>query len=175
MTVSKSISGIEPGPTAIERTEGRRGCDGAGAHRDSRVDRMRGRSGRDRKLMGDPAEQQPVMSVAGHSTVVLQNPCPAAQYSIEKIFILISPLLSMARGKLVSGAWKQVVDEQGLRIKRVLNVLVWAQAATVCRLCRFFQAPLMPMSLCRRMQSNMPSRHWPPYPAVARRIARLDM
>jgi hypothetical protein len=81
------------------------------------------------KLMADPVEQQHVLSVAGHSTVVLQNPCPAAQYSIEKKFSPYQPVTFDSTGKLVSGAWKQVVDEQGCGSKRVLNVLVWAQAA----------------------------------------------
>jgi len=129
MTVSKSISGIEPGqrqlngPKAVVAAMGLGliGTLGSIACADDLAAIA--------KLMGDPAEQQPVMSVAGHSTVVLQNPCPAAQYSIEKIFIPYQSVTFDGTGKLVSGAWKQVVDEQGCGIKRVLNVLVWAQAA----------------------------------------------
>jgi hypothetical protein len=79
------------------------------------------------KLMANRAEQQHVVSAAEHSTVVLQNPCPAAQYSIEKKFSPYKPVSLDGTGQIVSGAWKQVVDQEGCGIKRVLNVLVWAQ------------------------------------------------
>jgi len=79
------------------------------------------------KLMADPAEQQHVLNAAEHSTVILQNPCPTAQYNIEKKFVPYEPVSLNSTGKIVAGAWKQVVDEQGCGVKRVLNVLVWAQ------------------------------------------------
>jgi hypothetical protein len=79
------------------------------------------------KLLSDPTQQQQVVSAAGRSTVVLQNPCPTAQYSIEKKFIPYRPVSLDGTGQIVSGAWKQVVDQEGCGNKRVLNVLVWAQ------------------------------------------------
>jgi hypothetical protein len=79
------------------------------------------------KLMADATEQQHVMSAAKKSTVALQNPCPTAQYSIEKKFSPHQPVSLDSAGKIVTGEWKQVVDEQGCGIHRLLNVLVWAQ------------------------------------------------
>jgi hypothetical protein len=79
------------------------------------------------KLMANPMEQQHVLSAAKNSTVVLQNPCPTAQYSIENRFIPYQPVSLDSTGKIISGAWKQVVDQHGCDISRQLNVLVWAQ------------------------------------------------
>ncbi len=79
------------------------------------------------KLMADPTEQQHILSAARNSSVVLQNPCPTAQYVIDKKFSPYQPVSLDSTGKIVSGGWKQIVDEQGCGINRVLNVLVWAQ------------------------------------------------
>jgi len=78
------------------------------------------------KFMSDPVLQQHVLSAAGRSTVVLQNPCPEAQYSARKTFIAHAPVNFEGTGQMVSGAFRQVVDEQGCGIKRVLNVLILA-------------------------------------------------
>ena len=91
------------------------------------------------KLMSDPTEQRHVMSAAAQSTVVLQNPCPTAQYSVEGKFIPYRPVNLDSTGKIASGAWKQVVVEQGCGIKRVLNVLVSVQDSNTVSI-----APLLP-------------------------------
>jgi hypothetical protein len=79
------------------------------------------------KLLSDPTEQQHVISVAGRSTVILQNPCPTAQYTLEKKISFYKQPSFDSGSKLVDGAWKQVVDEEGCGVRRILNVLVFAQ------------------------------------------------
>jgi hypothetical protein len=79
------------------------------------------------KLLSDPTEKQHVITVAGRSTVILQNPCPTAQYTLEKKISFYKQPSFDSSGKLVDGAWKQVVDEDGCGVRRILNVLVFAQ------------------------------------------------
>lgn len=81
------------------------------------------------KLLEDPVEQQHVISGAARATVFLQNPCADARFSIEKKFVPFKPLSFDGAGSIVSGAWKQTVEERGCGTSRVLNVLVIAQGA----------------------------------------------
>src|SRR5919108_6279523 len=81
------------------------------------------------KLLEDPTEQQHVISGAGRATVFLQNPCADARFSIEKKFVPYKPLSFDGSGTIISGAWKQIVEEQGCGASRILNVMVMAQAA----------------------------------------------
>jgi hypothetical protein len=81
------------------------------------------------KLLDDPIEQQHVVGGAGRATVLLQNPCADARFSIEKKFVPYKPLTFDDSGALVSGAWKQIVEEQGCGASRTLNVMVIAQGA----------------------------------------------
>jgi|SRR5579863_209873 len=61
------------------------------------------------RLLGDPSEQQHVINAAARSTVFLQNPCPAAQFAIEKQDVPYKPILTDARGRLSRGASRQAV------------------------------------------------------------------
>ena len=79
--------------------------------------------------MADPTHQQHVISAAARSTVMLQNVCPTAQYSIEKKFVPYQPVELDGSGVLIAGAWKQIVDLQGCGASRQLNVLVLAQGS----------------------------------------------
>jgi len=81
------------------------------------------------RLVSDPVEQQHVISAAARSTVLERNPCPGAQFSVEKsiTFYNLPTLDDMHR--VTSGAWKQVVQEQGCESRRQLNVLVAVEAA----------------------------------------------
>ena len=81
------------------------------------------------RLLSDPTEQQHVIGGASRSTVLVQNPCPGAQYSIEKKFVPYNALSVDDAGNILAGAWKQIVDEQGCGVSRVLNVMVVAQGA----------------------------------------------
>ncbi|HSY65963.1 MAG TPA: hypothetical protein VK829_15300 [Terriglobales bacterium] len=81
------------------------------------------------KLLGDPVEQQHVISGAKRATVVLQNPCTEAQFSIENKFVPYKPLSFDSGGNIASGAWKQIVDEQGCGTRHVLNVMVSVHGA----------------------------------------------
>ncbi|MGO9801970.1 MAG: hypothetical protein ACLPTM_10095 [Steroidobacteraceae bacterium] len=81
------------------------------------------------RLLSDPNEQQQVISGASRSTVLVQNPCPGAQYSIEKKFVPYNALSVDDAGNVLGGAWKQTVDEQGCGVSRVLNVMLVAQGA----------------------------------------------
>jgi hypothetical protein len=80
-------------------------------------------------LLSDPAEQQHVIEVAGRSTVFLQNPCADAQFTVEKKVTPYKPLGFDASGNIVSGAWKQFVQEKGCGVTRALNVVVVVQDA----------------------------------------------
>jgi len=91
------------------------------------------------KLLSDPTEQQHVISVAGRSTVILQNPCATAQYTLEKKISIYKQPLFDSTGKLIDGAWKHVVDEEGCGVTRVLNVLVLAQGPNIVAV-----VPLLP-------------------------------
>jgi len=79
------------------------------------------------KLLTDPAHQRRVIDAAGRSTVLLQNPCPSATFDIERRFVVYKQPTFDNLGGLGDGAWKQIVDEDGCGVRRVLNVLVSAQ------------------------------------------------
>jgi hypothetical protein len=81
------------------------------------------------RLLDDPIEQQHVISGAGRATVLLQNPCADARFGIEKKFVPYKPPSFDGSGTIVSGAWKQIVEEQGCGSSRILSVLVFAQSA----------------------------------------------
>lgn len=80
-------------------------------------------------LLADPTEQQYVIRAAGRSTVFLQNPCAEASFAVEKRFVPYQLASFDASGAMISGSWKQTVDERGCGVTRVLNVMVVAQAA----------------------------------------------
>lgn len=78
-------------------------------------------------LLADQTLQQRILDAAGRSTVVLENPCLAAQYTLDnKPFVHNAPAFD-GSGRIVAGDWKQVVHEQGCGQTRVLNVLVVVQ------------------------------------------------
>lgn len=79
------------------------------------------------RLLGDPAEQQQVISGASRSAVLRQHPCSDAQFSIQKNYVPYRPVSFDDSGNLIAGAWKQMVNEQGCGASRVLNVMVVAQ------------------------------------------------
>jgi hypothetical protein len=79
------------------------------------------------RLLADPLQQQHVISGAGRATVFLQNPCADARFSIEKKFVPYKPVSFDGTGSIISGAWKQMVEEQGCGASRLLNVMVIAQ------------------------------------------------
>jgi hypothetical protein len=76
------------------------------------------------KLLSDPTQQQRIISAAGRSTVVLQNPCPTAQLRIANTFVPYKPMSFDSAGTIVGGAWKQFVQAEGCGRMRLLNVLV---------------------------------------------------
>ena len=76
------------------------------------------------KLLSDPAEAQRVISAAGRSTVVLQNPCPTAEFRVANKFVPYKPVSFDSTGAIVGGAWKEFVQAEGCGRTRLLNVLV---------------------------------------------------
>ncbi len=76
------------------------------------------------KLLSDPTQQQRVIDAAGRSTVVLQNPCPAAQFRIGNKFVPYRPVSFDGAGAIVGGAWKEFVQAEGCGRTRLLSVLV---------------------------------------------------
>ena len=93
------------------------------------------------KLLSDPAEQQRVISAAGRSTVVLQSPCPSAQFRIANKFVPYKPVSFDGTGAIVSGAWKQIVQVEGCGRTRLLNVFVTVEGPN-----KLSAMPLLPGS-----------------------------
>ncbi len=81
------------------------------------------------RLLSDPKEQQVVINAASRSTVLLQNPCPSAQLSIEKRYLPYKPATLDDTGRILSGTWKQTVIAEGCGSRRLLNVMVTVQSA----------------------------------------------
>jgi hypothetical protein len=76
------------------------------------------------QLLANQTLQQQIIDAAGHSQVILQNPCPSAQYTLDdKPFVHTAPVFDSS-GRIVAGDWKQVVDVKGCGKTRLLNVLV---------------------------------------------------
>ena len=76
------------------------------------------------QLLASQALRQQVLQAAGRSQVMLENPCPSAQYTIDdKVFLHAEPAFDGA-GHIIAGDWRLVVDEQGCGQSRVLNVQV---------------------------------------------------
>ncbi len=93
------------------------------------------------KMLSDPVEQQHVISAAGRSTVLMQNPCASAAFSIGKRFVIYKQPTFDNAGRLGDGSWKQTVDEQGCGERHILNVWVSAQGPT-----NVSMVPLLPGS-----------------------------
>lgn len=93
------------------------------------------------RMLSDPAGQKQVVRIAARSTVMLRNPCVDARFDVQKNFVIYKPPAFDARGAIVSGAWKAVVNENGCATSRVLNVMVWAQSPG-----SLASAPLLPGS-----------------------------
>ena len=91
------------------------------------------------KLLSDPIEQQHVIGGAQRSTAFLQNRCGDARFSIEKKYAPYKATSFDGGGTIVSGTWKQTVEEQGCGASRILNVMVIALGAG-----RLAVVPLLP-------------------------------
>jgi TonB family protein len=77
------------------------------------------------KLVHDPEEQKLVLDGAKRSSVMVNNPCPAAEYEIDLRHVLIwQPVSFDESGKIQKGVWKQPVNESGCGANRILNVYV---------------------------------------------------
>jgi hypothetical protein len=76
------------------------------------------------KIAIDPREQEHVINAARRSTVVLNNQCSSARFTIMNKFTVYKPVSLDDSGAIVAGAWKQVVSEEGCDDTRTLNVLV---------------------------------------------------
>jgi hypothetical protein len=82
------------------------------------------------KLVQDSSEQALVLSAAKQSRILLENPCPTATLTIENRFALYDPLQFDSSGKIISGAWKESVSENGCGQNRQLNVVIFVNATT---------------------------------------------
>jgi len=91
------------------------------------------------KLVSDRSYQQGLVSAAERSTVVLQNPCPAAQFSIANKFVPYKPVSFDSAGTIVGGAWKEIVQAEGCGRTRLLNVLITVEGPN-----RLARIPLLP-------------------------------
>jgi hypothetical protein len=76
------------------------------------------------RLLANQTLRQQILQTARRSQVMIENPCPSAEYTLDdKIFLHAEPAFDSA-GHIVAGDWRQVVDEQGCGQSRVLNVQV---------------------------------------------------
>jgi hypothetical protein len=77
------------------------------------------------RLLNDPMERQHVIDAAGRSAVVINNPCPSAQFTVSNRVVIYRAPTFEPDGTLGSGSWKQEVNQRGCGTERVLNVLVF--------------------------------------------------
>lgn len=77
------------------------------------------------KIVADPNVQQHVLAAARRSTVMLQNPCSGAEFTLLNDFAIYHPPTFDGAGAMIGGAWKQAVGEKGCGVGRLLNVLAW--------------------------------------------------
>lgn len=89
--------------------------------------------------MSDPLVQRQTISTAATTPVMRYNPCANARFTLDKTAIPYKPLSVDDSGRIISGAWKVVVAEEGCGSQRQLNVLVSAD-----RLGRLSMTPLLP-------------------------------
>jgi hypothetical protein len=82
------------------------------------------------KMVSDPVEQQQVLNVAKQSGVVVNNPCPSANFSILNQFVFYKPMVFDNSGRPTQGAWKQSVAQKGCGQNRLLNVIFWLDPGT---------------------------------------------
>lgn len=78
-------------------------------------------------FLKDPVLRQNIINAAAKSTVILQNPCPTAQYSVATTPIILKPMDFDSAGLATAGMVRFPVKEEGCGIARLLNVLVWTQ------------------------------------------------
>ena len=74
------------------------------------------------KMVSDPVELQQVLRIAKQSGVVVNNPCPSANFSILNRFAFFKPMAFDDSGRPIQGAWKQSVAEKGCGRELLLNV-----------------------------------------------------
>ena len=82
------------------------------------------------KMVSDPTEQQQVLKAAKLSGVVVNSPCPSANFTILNQFQIYKPLVFDGSGHPMDGAWKQSVAQKGCGQDRVLNVVFWLDPNT---------------------------------------------
>jgi hypothetical protein len=90
------------------------------------------------KMVSDPIEQKQVLNVAKNSGVVVNDPCPSANFSILNQFAIYKPLAFDGSGRPMEGAWKQSVAEKGCGQDRLLNVFFWLDANSSVRVMPLF-------------------------------------
>ncbi|WP_428490133.1 hypothetical protein [Rhodopila sp.] len=78
-------------------------------------------------FLKDPVMRQNVINAAAKSTVIVQNPCSAAQYSVATMPIVLKPMVFDSAGHPTAGMLKFPVKEEGCGITRILNTLIWVQ------------------------------------------------
>lgn len=71
--------------------------------------------------------RQQMINTAAQSTVMVQNPCPSAQYSVATTPIVVKPMVFDGEGHPTSGMLKFPVKEEGCGVTRFLNALIWVQ------------------------------------------------
>lgn len=92
-----------------------------------------------KRMVLDPAEQKLVLGVAKQSGVVINEPCPSADFTILDRFAIYRPMVFEGSAFPKAGAWKQSVAEKGCGQDRVLNVFFWLDSNNKMR-----EMPLFP-------------------------------
>jgi hypothetical protein len=78
-------------------------------------------------FLKDPVMRQNLINAAAKSTVIVQNPCSAAQYSVATTPIVLKRMVFDSAGHPAAGMLKFPVKEEGCGITRILNTLIWVQ------------------------------------------------
>jgi hypothetical protein len=84
------------------------------------------------KLIEEPSKQELVLMAAKRSPVVLQNPCPAAKFTLINDVSIYKPLEFDQSNNITAGAWQQSVTEEGCGQKRLLKVLMYFSPQSKC-------------------------------------------
>jgi hypothetical protein len=78
-------------------------------------------------FLKDPVMRQNLINAAAKSTVILQNPCATAQYSVALKPFVLKPMVFDSVGHPTAGMLHFPVKEEGCGITRILNTLIWVQ------------------------------------------------
>jgi hypothetical protein len=78
-------------------------------------------------FLKDPVMRQNLINAAAKSTVIVQNPCSTAQYSVATRPMVLKPMVFDTAGHPTAGMLHFPVKEEGCGVTRILNTLIGVQ------------------------------------------------